>query len=203
MNGFAATEHIRNKMKLDIPIIALTADVTTVDLEKCKAIGMNDYISKPIDDKLLLKKLNKYLEKYTNNKPTKKEKMTDNTSATNGAQKYTNLEFLRQLTKNNPDMISEMIHVYLEETPDLLKSMKQSLEKGDWGGLRAAAHSIIPSFSTMGMSEEYTEMAKQIQELAEKKENPEEVKKLLQKIGRVCEDAYAELKQDLSVLKEM
>lgn len=57
MNGFEATEHIRNKMNSIIPIIALTADVTTVDIEKCKAYGMNDYISKPIDEKLLLYKI--------------------------------------------------------------------------------------------------------------------------------------------------
>ncbi|NDP28882.1 MAG: response regulator, partial [Flavobacterium sp.] len=57
MNGFEATEYIRNKMNLQIPIIALTADVTTVDIKKCKAAGMNDYISKPIDDKLLYSKI--------------------------------------------------------------------------------------------------------------------------------------------------
>ena len=57
MNGFEATEHIRNKMNLQIPIIALTADVTTVDLEKCKAVGMNDYISKPVDERLLYSKI--------------------------------------------------------------------------------------------------------------------------------------------------
>ena len=56
MNGFEATEYIRNKMNLQIPIIALTADVTTVDLKKCIAVGMNDYISKPIDEKLFLVK---------------------------------------------------------------------------------------------------------------------------------------------------
>jgi PAS domain S-box-containing protein len=57
MNGFEATEYIRTKMDSKIPIIALTADVTTVDIEKCKASGMNDYISKPIDEKLLLFKI--------------------------------------------------------------------------------------------------------------------------------------------------
>jgi CheY-like chemotaxis protein len=36
------------------PIIALTADAT-VDVEKCKSIGMNDYISKPLDEKLYTK----------------------------------------------------------------------------------------------------------------------------------------------------
>lgn len=63
LNGFEVTEHIRNKMNSQIPIIALTADVTTVDVEKCKAVGMNDYISKPVDEKLLHSKIIKYLKK--------------------------------------------------------------------------------------------------------------------------------------------
>jgi len=57
MNGFEATEYIRNKMKSKVPIIALTADVTTVDLAKCNAVGMNDYISKPVDERLLHSKI--------------------------------------------------------------------------------------------------------------------------------------------------
>ena len=57
MNGFEATAYIRQQMKNQIPIIALTADVTTMDLEKCLEIGMNDYISKPIDEKALYNKM--------------------------------------------------------------------------------------------------------------------------------------------------
>ncbi len=57
MNGFEATDYIRKKMKSQIPIIALTADVTTMDIEKSKSFGMNDYISKPIDEKLLYNKI--------------------------------------------------------------------------------------------------------------------------------------------------
>jgi two-component system CheB/CheR fusion protein len=48
-------------MKSKIPIIALTADVTTVDIKKSLEIGMNDYISKPIDEKLLYNKINELL----------------------------------------------------------------------------------------------------------------------------------------------
>jgi CheY-like chemotaxis protein len=61
MNGFEATAYIRNIIKSNIPIIALTADVTTVDVEKCKAVGMNDYVSKPIDEKDLYNKINQCL----------------------------------------------------------------------------------------------------------------------------------------------
>ena len=63
LNGFEATAYIRQTMKLDIPIIALTADVTTMDVEKCLAIGMTDYISKPIDENLLYSKMMQYLLK--------------------------------------------------------------------------------------------------------------------------------------------
>ena len=63
MNGFEATDFIRNTMNSKIPIIALTADVTTVDVQKSRTIGMNDYISKPIDEKLLYEKIIKQLKK--------------------------------------------------------------------------------------------------------------------------------------------
>ncbi|MDP2385010.1 MAG: chemotaxis protein CheB [Bacteroidota bacterium] len=64
MNGFEATEYIRNKLHSETPIIALTADVTTVDISKCLAVGMNDYVSKPIDDELLYKKIVSLVEKF-------------------------------------------------------------------------------------------------------------------------------------------
>lgn len=57
MDGFEATDYIRNTMHLPIPIIALTADVTSIDIEKSKKIGMNDYVSKPIDEELLYSKI--------------------------------------------------------------------------------------------------------------------------------------------------
>jgi PAS domain S-box-containing protein len=203
MNGFQATEIIRNELKLTIPIIALTADVTTVDLQKCKAVGMDDYISKPIDDKLLYSKINKYLKQLNENQKNsdiaeqpKETDMKENETPENG-RKYTNLDFLRELTKNNPDMIAEMINVYLEETPQLLKKIKDSMRNKDYEGIRAAAHSIIPSFSTVGIGDEYTEMAKSIQEMASKKEDLQAIQEKLKKLEVVCENAFRELKEDL------
>ena len=52
MNGYQATEEIRRLEKENdkhIPIIALTADAMVGTREKCTKIGMNDYVSKPID----------------------------------------------------------------------------------------------------------------------------------------------------------
>lgn len=64
MDGFMATSKIR---ALDIPrartipIVAMTANVFKDDVEKCLAVGMNDHIPKPIDNKKLFEKLRHYL----------------------------------------------------------------------------------------------------------------------------------------------
>lgn len=63
MNGFEATEIIRKKLNSNIPIIALTADVTENDLAQCKAVGMNDHIAKPIDEKQLYNKIIELVKK--------------------------------------------------------------------------------------------------------------------------------------------
>jgi len=57
INGLAASKYIRNKMNSKTPIVGLTADVITVDVEKCKTMGMNDYLPKPVDEKLLCSKM--------------------------------------------------------------------------------------------------------------------------------------------------
>ena len=62
-NGYNASEIIRKKLKLDIPIIALTANVIKGEKEKCFKVGMNDYLSKPFDEEQFLEIISKWLEK--------------------------------------------------------------------------------------------------------------------------------------------
>lgn len=63
MNGYEATEVIRKELNSNIPIIALTADVAETDLAKCKEVGMNDHIAKPIDEKMLYNKIVELVKK--------------------------------------------------------------------------------------------------------------------------------------------
>jgi PAS domain S-box-containing protein len=54
LNGHDASIVIRKELKLDIPIIALTANVMKGEKEKCLEFGMNDYLSKPFDEEKFL-----------------------------------------------------------------------------------------------------------------------------------------------------
>ncbi|MES2745456.1 MAG: PAS domain S-box protein [Bdellovibrionota bacterium] len=64
MDGYEATRSIREDASLNcqnIPIVAMTASAIKGDKEKCLAAGMNDYLSKPINQKELVATLNKWL----------------------------------------------------------------------------------------------------------------------------------------------
>lgn len=196
MNGFEATEYIRNEMRSNIPIIALTADVTTVDLEKCKAVGMNDYLAKPIDERILLSKIIGLVNKSSLSntipdvkKETKRIKQTD-------------LTYLLAKTKSNPAIIMEMISLYLEQTPALILSMKESLINKDWHLLHAAVHKMIPSFAIVGIHKDYENMARKIQDYAISQEQNHNIDEMVANLVDVCNDACEELKQEYLNLKK-
>ncbi len=59
MDGFEATQKIRNDLEMtEILIVALTANALDGDKEKCLEAGMNDFVSKPIDKKDIVRVLN-------------------------------------------------------------------------------------------------------------------------------------------------
>ena len=66
VDGYAATEAIRAMARPDavtVPILAMTADAYSEDVERCLATGMNSHIAKPIDPDRLFTELMRFCEK--------------------------------------------------------------------------------------------------------------------------------------------
>ena len=66
MNGYEATRAIRALERPDaktIPIIAMTANAFTEDIQAALEAGMNEHVAKPIDLKVLWETLNRLLGK--------------------------------------------------------------------------------------------------------------------------------------------
>ena len=196
MNGFEATAYIRNEMNLKIPIIALTADVTTVDLAKCRAVGMNDYIAKPVDERLLYSKIVglvkklpiPHSEKGSGGVNPKKMKCID-------------LDYLIHRTKSNPKLLLEMISLYLEQTPPLIIAMKEGLRDKNWQSLYSAVHKIIPSFAIMGISIDFENMAKKIQDYASSQLQGDGIPEMVLQIEKICTQACRELEEEFDSIK--
>ena len=66
MDGLEATRHIRSMNRRDsmtIPIVAMSANAFQEDVEKSLAAGLNEYLTKPLDEKKLTETMKKYLGK--------------------------------------------------------------------------------------------------------------------------------------------
>ncbi len=71
MDGYEATEVIRNMGRADakqIPIIAMTASAFAEEIKRCKEVGMNEHIAKPLDIHKLMVQIAKYYQQSPNNK---------------------------------------------------------------------------------------------------------------------------------------
>lgn len=196
MNGFETTEYIRNTMNSKVPIIALTADVTTADLARCTEVGMNDYIAKPVNERILYSKIVGLVKKRSKMKEQEIEYQL-----TQEKLKYVDLSYLNQRTKSNPQLMMEMINLYLDQTPTLISEMKKNFSEKNWDGLSKAVHKIIPSFSIMGISNDYESLARKIYEFTKAQQTMEDIENMLKTLEHVCIHACSELTEEYNKIK--
>nr|WP_262898649.1 GAF domain-containing hybrid sensor histidine kinase/response regulator [Dawidia soli] len=63
MDGYTASRHIRAMQGLErVPILAFTSNANPGEADKCKAAGMDDYITKPIESRKLKQKIARLMQ---------------------------------------------------------------------------------------------------------------------------------------------
>jgi len=95
-----------------------------------------------------------------------------------------------------------MISLYLEQTPPLVSAMKQGLQDKDWQSLYGAVHKMIPSFSIMGISANFENMAKKVQEYASTQQQSDGIPDLVLQLENICAQACVELKEEFNTIKK-
>lgn len=94
-----------------------------------------------------------------------------------------------------------MISLYLGQTTSLIKEMLASMTSKDWKTLQSVAHKMIPSFSIVGISKQYEDVAKMLQESARTGENQGDIQGFVLTLKNVLTQACEELELELSLIK--
>ncbi len=155
LDGIQTTGRILEKwLPAERPkIIAMTANATQGDMEKCLYAGMDDFISKPI----LSDELKSMLEKWGSNPITK----------ITGAVAYNNedlidsntVENLKQITGiDNMSFLKEVVNLYSKQTPQIISDIKNHWKNNEIQKLTLSLHNLRGSSINMG--------AKMIQEMS-------------------------------------
>jgi PAS domain S-box-containing protein len=153
MDGIAATRQIRRSKNTtfdpNIPVIALTAYAMKGDQEKYIKAGLNDYVSKPIDYKLLFEKMYVLIDQKPSH--TKCQKTVADTKAPPSF--VTDIQFFIESTKGDPDFLKDSLKFFPQLVAERLKRLETSILTKDTKEIAVASHKFIALFSAIYIRE--------------------------------------------------
>jgi PAS domain S-box-containing protein len=196
MDGYEATQRIRSNIRASynkIPIVALTANAMVGEKEKCIQIGMNDFLSKPIEDQKLHEVLAKYLEK--SNSDVSVEAEVSELPEVKTALKSVDIAVLEKLNAlqedGEPDIVVDLIGSFTTQTPARLTNLATALATADYETVCDEAHTIKSSARTMGGMH----LGELCQELEDLRENP--VVDKIQSLSSQIQNEYLKMAAEL------
>jgi len=156
MDGFDATTKIReyeNTLNNDqhIPIIALTADVKKGIIEQCKDVGMDEYLSKPFNQKKLQAILEKWLPNSQKSTPPALTPEPSNKEPNSELLNSDALDNLRQhITVNGESLLNKAINIFSNFAPQQLEKLQSAFEQQDYASIEQVAHSFKSACANLG-----------------------------------------------------
>jgi len=158
MDGLTATRQIQQIYPPEQRpyIIALTASAMQGDREKCLAAGMQDYLTKPIDETALVQALRQAENQLSNvSEPSTQEET--NISAAQGESRLPpviNTEVIESIKTMAGDdaasFLQEIVGDFLADAPSNLQAITTAAEQQDSDALSKAAHRLRSSSASLG-----------------------------------------------------
>ncbi|MGW8303491.1 MAG: response regulator, partial [Desulfobacterales bacterium] len=143
MDGFEATRQIRKREAASgsdghMPIIAMTAYATEGDRERCLEAGMDDYVSKPIS----ASKLFKAIAALVPPAPEEDAPGSEDPAADGKQSVALNADGLIRSFENDQDLFQELVEIFLNDSPQMLNTLRESLKSTDAKTFKRTAHSL-------------------------------------------------------------
>jgi len=135
MDGIECTRKIREELKLQTPIIALTANAFRKDVETYLSLGMNNYVAKPFEEKVLYDIIQETLLSNAIGK---------NANTATEYSEYYNLEYIKSISKNDPTFVSKLLEIFIAQTPGQVSDMMTLLASGNYQDIEKITHKLIP-----------------------------------------------------------
>jgi CheY-like chemotaxis protein/HPt (histidine-containing phosphotransfer) domain-containing protein len=174
MDGYETTTYIRNQLRSNVPIIAMTAFALNGEDEKCYECGMNNYVSKPFTIENLSSTIQKVLSLPTEVSPNPHILVSKNISV--------DLSMLYDISGDDEGYIAVMVQTFLENMPNTLKKINQCLADSNWEGLYQAAHYAKSTLSVIKVSDMFDAILT-IETNAKTKTNLDTLPALVQKVN--------------------
>ncbi|MBM9513410.1 ATP-binding protein [Desulfogranum marinum] len=200
MDGFEATEIIlgqgQGKEGKDLPaIIALTADATSKTKDKCYAVGMVDYLVKPIDFHKLYMVLRTWLPELTVPALTMDRQEQKNKQQQTKQQRAIINQASFDRLKHHVGNMDHVARVFVKSMEARLVELEETIQQNDAKGSQKIAHTLKGSSSQIG-ADELTRLCLLV-EKAGRNGQILQIQRLLPKIRKAIKDVACFFKEQL------
>jgi CheY-like chemotaxis protein/HPt (histidine-containing phosphotransfer) domain-containing protein len=150
MDGYQLTAAIRRaeRDKSRIPIIAFTANALKGEAEHCRSVGMDDYLSKPVQLAHLKAVLHKWLPIPKSGAQAPAVATAPVTPAT--ADRSMDVSVLEALVGNDPAVIDEFLRDFRASSVRIAADLRAASQAGEAATAGAAAHKLKSSARSVG-----------------------------------------------------
>ena len=156
LDGYAATERIRRLVgpRARVPIVAMTANAMAGDREHCLAVGMDDYMSKPLDRATLIDRLTRWGGATAAGAPEPGAPEPDSPAGDpDAALDPQIIALLRGLVaEDGPDLFGELADLFIGELAPRVEGIRRGILAADPGAVSQWAHSLKGSAGNLGAS---------------------------------------------------
>ena len=152
MDGYQLTTAIRlaEQGKTRAPIIAFTANALKGEAEHCRTIGMDDYLSKPVQLTHLKAVLQKWLPAVAPLHSAQPLAPVAAPATSSTAEKPVEVSILEELVGNDPDVISEFLRDFRISAARIAADLRAACHAGQTAAAGAAAHKLKSSARSVG-----------------------------------------------------
>lgn len=197
MDGFEATRRVREIAGLEGQrVIAMTGNVTTEDRHQCLAVGMDDFIPKPIDPNQMYLILAKWLVDKSDMQSNKIKEAEENKVLLPVESLPVDIAVLYQMFHNNKVLVRKISFKFIEVVNDTLAEMKAAQAKKDLSALGCLGHKLKSSAQTIGASN-FADLCAQL-EKASINNSWSDAESLLAKIPSLLMQVTQQLEQEFN-----
>lgn len=115
-------------------------------------------------------------------------------------QQLTDLSYLREVTTGDEEIIIETTQVFLNDTPDAVKILRDCFANQEWEQMSKQAHKIKPGLKYMGM-QQALELLVEIEEQAKSGDIRVNLGSKVKEFSTLCSKAFEELSEKVEKLK--
>jgi len=193
MGGVDLCKNIRKDISSDLPIIALTANVRKVDLDRYIKGGMSAYLLKPFEEENLLKLLCEQLEIEINASESPKEPIVSETSGL-----LFDLSEIEKFTASDEELINQVLTSFVRVAEENLLLLAEAGEQENYIQVGEIAHRMLSSYRQLKIESAsliLIDLEKLLYQEDINQVSASEVKVVIKKVSEISNEVFDQIKK--------